>query len=58
MGGCRDFYLQARLLPAIHASPVGGHSGIPVTPHCAKRLSVWRSFKASVKEFVPSCPVC
>lgn len=40
--------LQQQLLAAVHTSPVGGHSGIPVTLWQAKQLFAWHGMKAPV----------
>jgi transposase InsO family protein len=50
--------LHHQLLTALHASPVGGHSGIPVTLRRAKQLFAWRGMNSSVRAFVSSCQVC
>jgi hypothetical protein len=53
-----DPQLHHQLLTALHASPVGGHSGIPVTLRRAKQLFAWRGMNSSVRAFVSSCQVC
>lgn len=50
-----DPVLHHQLLQALHSSPVGGHSGIPVTLRRAKQLFAWRGMTASVREFVSAC---
>jgi hypothetical protein len=40
--------LHQQLLAAVHTSPVGGHSGIPVTLRRAKQLFVLRGMNAVV----------
>lgn len=50
--------LHRQLLAAVHNSPVGGHSRIPVTLRRAKQLFAWRGMNAAVWEFVVACPVC
>lgn len=47
--------LHLQLLTALHSSPVGGHSGIPVTLRCAKQLFAWRGMNSSVRDFISSC---
>lgn len=43
---------------ALHSSPVGGHSGIPVTLRRAKQLFAWKGMNTSVRNFVASCRIC
>lgn len=53
-----DSALHQQLLAAVHTSPVGGHSGIPVTLRRAKQLFAWRGMNSAVRAFVASCRVC
>lgn len=50
--------LQSKLLKAFHSSPVGGHSGVPVSYSRMKQLFAWRGMKKSVHNFVKECLVC
>lgn len=50
--------LQQKLLAACHSSPVGGHSGIPVTYQRIKKLFAWKGLKKAVQQFVSSCSTC
>jgi transposase InsO family protein len=50
--------MQKQLLTALHASPLGGHSGFPVTYHKVKKLFSWPKLKTMVKSFVASCGTC
>jgi hypothetical protein len=50
--------LQQQLIEAFHASPIGGHSGIPVTLRRLKQLFSWKGMAKSVHEFVRQCVVC
>lgn len=50
--------LQLKIITAFHDSPLGGHSGIPVTIRRIKQLFYWKGLKASVVAFVNSCQVC
>ena len=50
--------LQLKLLTEIHASPVGGHSGFPVTYRKLKQLFAWPSMKKMTKVFVQQCQIC
>jgi hypothetical protein len=40
--------LQEKIVLALHASPAGDHSGIPVTLRRVKQLFFWKGMKASV----------
>jgi transposase InsO family protein len=50
--------LQEKIILALHASPAGGHSGIPVTLRRVKQLFFWKGMKASVKKLVAECVIC
>jgi hypothetical protein len=50
--------LQTKLISALHASAVGGHSGIQATYQRLKRLFAWHGMKAAVEDFVRQCNVC
>jgi hypothetical protein len=45
-------------MSSLHASPVEGHSGIPVTYQRIKKLFAWPAMKKCIQEFVASCMVC
>jgi hypothetical protein len=49
---------QQHILQALHASGVGGHSGIQATYHRIKTLFSWPKLKHTVTQFVQSCQVC
>jgi hypothetical protein len=53
-----DALLQNRLVAALHSSPVGGLSGVPVTYCRLKQLFAWRRMKAFVHNFVDQCQTC
>nr|XP_051206440.1 uncharacterized protein LOC127321439 [Lolium perenne] len=53
-----DSAVQEQLIREFHASPMGGHSGIPVTLRRLKQLFVWKGMATSVHQFVKSCYVC
>ena len=53
-----DHQMQARTISALHASPVGGHSGFHVTYHRVKALFWWIQLRQSVQEMVAGCQVC
>lgn len=48
---------QNHILQALHASGIGGHSGIHATYHRVKSLFAWSKLKQSVTQFVQSCQV-
>lgn len=50
--------LQIRIMQALHSSPLGGHSGFPVTYARVRKLFAWSGLKSSVTEFVSSCTIC
>jgi transposase InsO family protein len=53
-----DTHLQHRIVEALHSSPLGGHSGIPVTYNHLKKLFAWTKLKPFVQKFVQECQVC
>lgn len=53
-----DTNLQHKIIDAFHASPVGGHSGVPATYQRIKRLFAWTGMKSAVQHFVMACPTC
>jgi hypothetical protein len=50
--------VQLKVLHALHASALGGHSGFPVTHSRLKTLFAWPGMKTDVKAFVASCSTC
>lgn len=50
--------LQYRLTSELHNSPVGGHSGFPVTYRKVKRLFAWKGMKKQIKAQLQQCQVC
>jgi transposase InsO family protein len=42
----------------MHDSPMGGHSGFPVTYRRIKQLFAWKGMKTLVKTYVAQCVVC
>jgi transposase InsO family protein len=50
--------LQLKLLQEMHSSPMGGHSGFPVTYRKLKRLFAWLGMKKMAKDFVHQCQIC
>lgn len=53
-----DDQLKTRILTALHCSPVGGHSGAPVTYRRVKSMFAWAKLRQSVHEFVQQCQIC
>lgn len=49
---------QQHILQALHASGLGGHSGIQSTYHRVKALFSWPKLKQVVTNYVQSCTVC
>jgi hypothetical protein len=50
--------LQIQIVKALHASPVGGHSGVQATYHRVKKSFYWPGMKTAVEFFVKQCQVC
>jgi transposase InsO family protein len=50
--------LELQIMEALHDSPVGGHSGFPVTYRRIKQLFSWPSMKAIIRAYVTSCTIC
>lgn len=50
--------LHHKLVAAFHHSPVGGHSGVPVTYRKLKQVLAWPSLKSFVQNWVAACVTC
>lgn len=50
--------LQHKVMEALHASPVGGHSGAPATYIKIKQIFFWKVMKRDIWNFVQSCAIC
>lgn len=50
--------LQLKIINEMHASPVGGHSGFPVTYRRIKQLFAWNGMKSQIKETLANCQIC
>jgi hypothetical protein len=50
--------IQRQIISALHDSPIGGHSGFPVTYSRIKELFYWKGMKQAVRVFVQSCSTC
>jgi hypothetical protein len=53
-----DPVLQLKIIEALHNSPVGGHSGIPVTVRKLKQYFSWKGMKQMVHSYVAACQIC
>jgi hypothetical protein len=53
-----DAAFTAKIISAFHTSPMGGHSGVPVTVSRLKILFYWKGLKQQVHQFVKECSVC
>ena len=49
---------QQHILQALHASGIGGHSGVAATYSRVKSLFAWPLLKKFVQQFVQQCSVC
>jgi hypothetical protein len=50
--------LQQQIIQEFHASPMSGHSGIPVTLRRLKQVFAWKGMAQSVHDFVSKCFTC
>lgn len=50
--------MQHQLITALHSSPVGGHSGFPVTYQRIKALFAWPGMKKMIHQWVQDCTIC
>jgi hypothetical protein len=50
--------LQDKIFQAFHDSPIGGHSGFPVTYNRIHSLFKWKGMKSYIKQRVQSCLIC
>jgi hypothetical protein len=53
-----DLAFTSKLIEAFHASPVAGHSGVPVTLRRLKNLFYWQGMKQQVHKFLQECIIC
>ena len=56
--GRHNSAIQTRIIAAMHASPVGGHSGQKATFHCVNNMFAWKGLKRDVVTFVQQCGIC
>jgi hypothetical protein len=54
----RNTSLRQQIVLAFHSSPLGGHSGFPVTYRRLISLFKWPGMKQDVKTFVSNCHIC
>lgn len=50
--------LAQHILQALHASGIGGHSGISATYKRVRSLFAWPNLKHAVQQFVHQCEIC
>jgi hypothetical protein len=50
--------LQTKLISALHASAIRGHSGVMATYYRVKQYFTWKGLKRDVDNFVKQCQVC
>jgi hypothetical protein len=50
--------LQEQIVKEFHSSPMGGHSGVPVTLRRIKQLFSWKGMAKAIRRFVQTCTVC
>ena len=50
--------IQTKIIAALHASPIGGHSGQKATFQRVHRLFHWKGLKQDVINFVQQCSIC
>lgn len=53
-----DPEMQKKIVNALHASPIGGHSGYHVTYQKVKSLFVWTRMKQMIQDIVAQCQIC
>ena len=50
--------LQTKIIASLHASPIGGHSGIQATYYRVKNHFFWKGLEQDVETFVKQCDIC
>ncbi len=50
--------MQEKLIDALHATPIGGHSGFPVTYRRAKSMFAWTAMKKMIQAKLQTCQTC
>ena len=56
MGNDNEFHVK--ICQAFHDTPLGGHSGFPVTYKRIRALFKWVGMKKKIQQFVQSCLIC
>jgi hypothetical protein len=54
----QDPALHSQIISSLHNSPVGGHSGFPITYRRLKQMFAWKGMKCAVQQYVQHCQVC
>jgi hypothetical protein len=50
--------IQQHIIQALHASGIGGHSGVSATYQCIKRMFAWLHLKQTMTEYVGTYTTC
>jgi transposase InsO family protein len=50
--------MQQQILQTLHASAIGGHSGIQATLQRIRQLFAWPEMKSTVQRFIDQCSIC
>jgi hypothetical protein len=50
--------LQSQVLQALHSSPLGGHSGVPVTYQKLRQLFFSPGMLAATTDYIRACDIC
>lgn len=56
LGNDKD--LKDKVMTALHASAVGGHSGMRATYHRINKIFHWAGMKKEIENMVANCPTC
>jgi hypothetical protein len=51
-------HIQLKIIQALHSSPIGGHSGFPMTYKKIRTLFAWPGQKVMIQQFVAQCSIC
>jgi hypothetical protein len=50
--------LKQQIIESLHASPIGGHSGIVATYQRIKKIFYWPGLKKHIEKYITECAVC
>jgi hypothetical protein len=50
--------MQNKVIAALHHSPMGGHSGFPITYQRIKALFAWPHMKQQIQRSIKGCQIC